>query len=485
MAYSGGTGTLTDPFLLSTPDDWMNIGNSEMNGLSNPEATEGPAFMLTNDIDFEGVSYSAPRLYAPEGPRWSIDGAGFSLKNIVIGSYSLLEYMAFLDMKNLTLENLTGSTSTVYGLSSKIDNCRLENVHIVGFNMSTTTTSFKGAGFAEYLRSSEIVNCTVRDMKVNLPVIKGSTSYYLVGLAYYADEEYMSGKPTRITDTHVDNIFDDSGLEPSDVCVGDYYGFIRNIKSGAELENCSISRVRIKTPFGSGARVMGFSENIGGLSVLRDCRVRDLVINAGQIANYNIISGFCSSVRNAKLFGCKSTGLHISVDGLTLRYFFGFVDYADSSSEVKFSAVENAVLSIPYASYDGLDVDQNRPEVYPFGRTLYPGVEHVSSTGKIDDLSNEYIESFYPNMSGAEDGVKGIPGSVVNWTAPGLGWSDYITSLDKESDIPPEKMSPEALEKVLDFDNLWEWDKETGAPVPKDPGPEVPEEIFKLLGVNL
>jgi hypothetical protein len=82
--YSGGVGSQTNPYKISTVDDWFKLINTPMHW--------GRHFLLTNDIDFEGRSLSP---IAPDTNPYedgfqglpffgTVDGQGFLLKNIII-----------------------------------------------------------------------------------------------------------------------------------------------------------------------------------------------------------------------------------------------------------------------------------------------------------------------------------------------------------------------------------------------------------------
>jgi hypothetical protein len=108
--YSGGTGEPDTPYLISTPDDMNAVG-------ANP-ADWDKHFLLTNDIDMAGFTYTtafiAPDISSSHGFQGTaftgvFDGAGFKVINLtieIVGAYNdylgLFGYIASTG----TLENL-------------------------------------------------------------------------------------------------------------------------------------------------------------------------------------------------------------------------------------------------------------------------------------------------------------------------------------------------------------------------------------------
>lgn len=139
-----GSGTLADPYLISTPEQFndMLMGESRFG--------RGKHYRLTNDIDFTGI---AIKQYATDGYRTGtpvknatfsahIDGANFSLLNIneieqsnALSKYKeIFGYVENFSLKNINIVYASNSDMGVTGLvTACVQDVLFENVNTSGY----------------------------------------------------------------------------------------------------------------------------------------------------------------------------------------------------------------------------------------------------------------------------------------------------------------------------------------------------------------
>lgn len=132
--YSGGTGEPNDPFRISTPADWQELMTTE--------AHWGKHFLLTNDLDLEGISLT-PVGYNPNSFVGVFDGNGHVIRNIDISlpEGRLVGLFGFMrtpgEIKNLTVRDVVVVGSDTVGglvgtnLRGTISNC-CSTGHVAG-----------------------------------------------------------------------------------------------------------------------------------------------------------------------------------------------------------------------------------------------------------------------------------------------------------------------------------------------------------------
>ncbi|MBR4455181.1 MAG: hypothetical protein IKS32_03045, partial [Solobacterium sp.] len=79
-AYSGGTGTEADPYLISTADDWKALAGAVNDG----EAYTGKYFRQTADLDMSGAGNLNPVGTLEHPFAGNYEGDGFAISNAAI-----------------------------------------------------------------------------------------------------------------------------------------------------------------------------------------------------------------------------------------------------------------------------------------------------------------------------------------------------------------------------------------------------------------
>ncbi|URZ17432.1 fibronectin type III domain-containing protein [Clostridium felsineum] len=148
-----GNGTQDDPYIISTVEQLENI-----------KYQLSASYRLSNDIDLSGVNWIALGNSSDQPFTGTLDGAGYSIKNLSmnrlgINYTGLFNYLSRATIKNLKLDNVniiggnyTG-TLAAYSTSSTIDNCSVSG--------AVTGYTFTGGLIGQGVAATNISNCSV------------------------------------------------------------------------------------------------------------------------------------------------------------------------------------------------------------------------------------------------------------------------------------------------------------------------------------
>ena len=181
-----GSGTQTDPYLLSSKED-LDLLNSDT-------STDKTYYKLVNDIDFEGSSISSySTLYG------ELDGNGYTIKNLNIkGSGFLDQIYTEASIKNLTFSNITVQYEGkgYAGIVAGTNYGTISNVHITSGTVTGNNARNTG-GITGTLGNI----ATITDSSSAADVLSPSGGNGgLVGL-YQGNDGYYSGG--KITNSYV------------------------------------------------------------------------------------------------------------------------------------------------------------------------------------------------------------------------------------------------------------------------------------------
>jgi PKD repeat protein len=109
--YSGGSGILGDPYLISTSADLLTLAGTSADWASN--------FLMTNDIDMTGVSTFTPIGNGTTKFTGVFDGGGYAIQNLVI---------------DLPAQDYVGVFGYVSGASAEIKNLGIQGSNVTGNN---------------------------------------------------------------------------------------------------------------------------------------------------------------------------------------------------------------------------------------------------------------------------------------------------------------------------------------------------------------
>ncbi|MHC4186561.1 MAG: GLUG motif-containing protein [Planctomycetota bacterium] len=334
--YSGGGGSLEDPFQISTPDD--------LNDINNHHEDWNKHFVLINDINLAGYIYNMAVIAPDVGPGRAFDGTfdgnNYSIRNLVIdtedannNALGLFGLVNKAEIKNLALENvdITGGTDSSYigllfgfGIDSNVVNCNTNgNINICKGHIGMLTGLCSGV---------QIQGCSAKGI-----ITSAEASWYIGGLAgecssdsfiqdsqsnvniFVNSASYAGGLAGYIHDVNVINSYS-TGNILADRTVGGLVG--RNL--GSIIDCYAEGDVEVGTQSGGG--LVGFNganisfcfatgqvigsgaEQIGGLVGKNG--------NGGQISN-SYATGYVKGVSKVgglvgtnrqKIIKCYSTG---------------------------------------------------------------------------------------------------------------------------------------------------------------------------------
>jgi hypothetical protein len=171
LAFSGGSGTSEDPYMISTPDELNSLRNYTGSGYSNTY------FQLANDIDMDVAPYNT-------GSGWvnisddankfygHLDGDGHVISNLYINSSDrqISSFMGYIytdaSVENLILQDIdysiTGSPDSFVfagGIAGKAYNSVIRNCGITGTLTVTVGNAHYAAGIAASMYNTTIENC--------------------------------------------------------------------------------------------------------------------------------------------------------------------------------------------------------------------------------------------------------------------------------------------------------------------------------------
>ncbi len=201
--YSGGSGTETDPYLLSSAEDMLALHTALSNDDGSLDAADecglgayhGYYFKLTADIDMTGVEWT------PVSFCGNLDGAGYAIQNLSVTeafdgdkSYWAAMFAQLINatVSNITFENCaasisaeTSATRDVYVaiVAANAIASKLENITVVD-SFVTQNGSAKNFGYAAFVAAiadiSNITGCVVEGGAIH--VTADSTSMLTGGI---------------------------------------------------------------------------------------------------------------------------------------------------------------------------------------------------------------------------------------------------------------------------------------------------------------
>lgn len=339
--YSGGSGTESDPWLISSVEDLQTL-ESEVNNKGN--AYENSYFVLTADIDLDNKDWTP---------------IGNSFADVLFGGSNYHMFSGNLDGKGHTISNISIGTennpfkSDVFGLfgatSGKISNLNLDGVTIHGIakNVSGCVIGLAGAlaGAAGPIENCHVTNL---NMTMKTPDIDWVGAYWIGGLVGALDGQYIDecsvsgtikelsgkgsiggligelGQAAKITYSHADVALN---------VKSDYYGGVRvggliGKGNGDKNPDTVISNCYVTGNVTGGTYSGGFAGSLWGLNIKNCYATGDVTGAAGAMGTFAGTDG-----SNIKEYGsvtnCYTTGKLVG----KAAYMY-----------VKFSGVLNTVL---------------------------------------------------------------------------------------------------------------------------------------------
>ncbi|MCF7958348.1 MAG: SBBP repeat-containing protein [Phycisphaerae bacterium] len=142
--YSGGSGTITDPYQIATKQDLADLGKNTV--------SFNKYFILTADIDLAGETYTTA-VIAPDTPDVSDDFNNIPFKGIFDGKGHVIRNLT-IDTAGVNNDYL-GLFGEIYGSNAEVKNLGMENMTLIGGDTSNYLGGLCGKN------SGNINNCYV------------------------------------------------------------------------------------------------------------------------------------------------------------------------------------------------------------------------------------------------------------------------------------------------------------------------------------
>lgn len=243
--FSGGTGTEDDPYLISTPEDLVDL-STEVD--ENLRTFEGEYFRVTNDINMINVNNFLP--------------IGNNIGRSADDENYIRPFSGTFDGQNFTISGITGAWTTysfvgLFGIvkGATINNVNLDNCMIYGYN---GTAALVGAA----MDGCTISNCHIgKDVKVN------GGQFYTAGICAGT----LTGSASLIEDcTNAGTITGVGGFSAGILS--------RNAQHGTRILRCGNTGEVTDENLSVG----GIVANSGSTTIVRDC------YNTGYISTANL-----------------------------------------------------------------------------------------------------------------------------------------------------------------------------------------------------
>ena len=484
-AFAGGTGTAENPYQIATGAQLAYLASSVNNG----ETYAGKNFVLTADIDlnkrpwtpiantfsdvlFGGSDY---RIFAG-----NLDGQGYTVSNVVIGSESApLESDVFglFGATEGKISNLHLNTVSIHGIAKRnvfgyVNGLagglvgyacgNVENCHVTGLTMTMTVPDsgwvayYLIGGLVGALDAGQINECSVSG-KITEKSGKGSIGGLIGEL----------GKASKITYSRADVALD---VKPDHKGGADVGGFIGkgNGKSNAEtvIRNCYATG-----DVTGGAYTGGFAGGIWGLNIINCYATGNVSGAANSMASF-VGTDASDPSYYGSIINCYATG---EVTGKGARYAFFQQDatkrseitncyFSDANSSLK-NPNESAVAKTPDemktdSFTDALNAgDSSNGWVFVNGKALggaepadYSAIEKALKTVPSDltVYTDESVAALNKAIDGVIQGKAAVNQAAVDAMAKAI--EDAIAALEKK----PVTMAVQ-LPQTGDDSNLALW----------------------------
>ena len=241
-----GYGTLSDPYRITTPTEFLLMVDAISQGWNNPNSTKYRTlrFKLTSDLDLNGITIYPIQNYE----HAKFDGNNHTIYNLTINSRSdtcaLFSNPNSVTLSNLTLNNLTlkhsGNADKLYlgGFCGYIFNDSILNCDINGLTLSISGTInelYFGSLAAHAYRKNILNNC---DFTTTNTLSLSATAFYygnLIGRGTNGNENYDLKLTSCTASTSTVSLTSTTGLH--------YAGGLVGYNSGENLilSNCTFN----------------------------------------------------------------------------------------------------------------------------------------------------------------------------------------------------------------------------------------------------
>lgn len=434
-AYSGGSGTETDPWLISTVDDLKTLAGTVNNG----EDYKDQYFILTDDIDLQNVSWT-PIGDGTNDFCGTFDGQGNTIFNVAIGRVEdplQAEVFGLFGSLSGTIQNLNLDTLSINGLPAfsspyliayagalvgyaggVIENCHSTNASVI-IHTPSDSAMYKMYGIGGLMgyaaRGSQISECSVSGSINDMTGISGMVGGFIGGMGETATIKYSRA------DVALNVKSDAYGAN-----VGGFIGAVNGNSNPATI----ISNCYATGNMTGGAYSGGFAGSLVGLNI-KNCYATGEV--TGAFASMATFVGTDAPATDAygSVTNCYTTGKVVGTASST--YAFMQQDatarspitncyFADTNSAIK-NSNETAISKTPEEMQtEGFKNALNASSptngwIFRDGATPYCGAEPADYSGVKAALANipedmsSYTEESATAVNAAKNNV--VTGKII------------------------------------------------------------------------
>ena len=398
--YSGGSGTVEDPYQIATAQDLIDLGNTTND--------YDKHFIMTADIDMDPAATGLPAfttaIIAPGGGAYFkgvFDGNDFKISNLTIDGGFQHNYLGLFGhiievaiIKNLGLENIEISGDGYIGGLVGCNAGSISNCYITG----EVSGAYYVGSLAGYNNYGEITKCN------STCSVDGKD--YVGGLVGYNDDY---GEIIKCYST-------------CSVVGDDYVGGLLGYNS-SYITNCYTA-----------GSVDGEGNYVGGLSGYNNRAVSNCYSTC-SVVGYDYVGGLVGRNSNSitKCFSIGSVAGNGHIGGLT-GYNYGFISNCFSTSSVDGYDYVGGLVGESFGNRAGYSRIWN---CYSTGKVI--GNSEVGGLVGNNSLSNSSITSCFwdyetSGLSNSSGGGYGLPTDLMKIQAV---YTSFDWDFDGDSNTPP------------------------------------------------
>lgn len=428
-AYSGGSGTETDPWLISTVDDLKTLAGTVNNG----EDYKDQYFILTDDIDLQNVSWT-PIGDGTNDFCGTFDGQGNTIFNVAIGRVEdplQAEVFGLFGSLSGTIQNLNLDTLSINGLPAfsspyliayagalvgyaggVIENCHSTNASVI-IHTPSDSAMYKMYGIGGLMgyaaRGSQISECSVSGSINDMTGISGMVGGFIGGMGETATIKYSRA------DVALNVKSDAYGAN-----VGGFIGAVNGNSNPATI----ISNCYATGNVTGGAYSGGFAGSLVGLNI-KNCYATGEVTGAFASMATFVGTDAPAAYAYGSVTNCYTTGKVVGTASST--YAFAYQDatkrspitncyFADTNSAIKnqYETAESKTPEEMQAEGFKNALNASSPTngwIFRDGATPYCGAEPAdyrkveAALAKIPEDMSSYTEESATAVNAAKNNV--------------------------------------------------------------------------------
>ena len=286
MLFSGGSGTESDPYLLKTAADLVDLA-AKLGDEATYADFSGKCYRLVADIDMAGQA-TVPAGTLAQPFKGQFDGNGKTIANLSVAGLNadnpasgLFGYTQDAVIKNLTVRNRSnsGEFTRVAGIAGEAHNTVFDNCHITGGELSSAVNLV--GGIVGDMYGGSVKNCTASDVKVS------SVKNYASAIVGFGQEGTVIENCKILSGTVVSGANEIGGIAAK--------------MEGGSVKGCTAD----------GAVVSSTAEDVGAIAgwVIGECVISDCVVTGSSVTvGTNYGGGFVGLLEKSTIKDCTLTG---------------------------------------------------------------------------------------------------------------------------------------------------------------------------------